>query len=80
MASIIGTIGRSALQGVLEDLIDQHGLTAVLTEIREICDGKGDHLRSNWQDEPNARIWDRAAVQIGNTADRLGKILPKALR
>jgi len=45
----------------LEQLIDKHGLRNVLLDLAFICDGKADHVRSNWQDEVTAKTWERAS-------------------
>lgn len=52
----------------LEGMIDKHGLQSVLESIAEICNGKGDHLRSNWQDEPAAKLWEKAARTVERAA------------
>ena len=41
----------------LEALIDQHTLGDVLDALAGICYAKGDHVMSNWQDEPLMRTW-----------------------
>lgn len=48
----------------LEQLIDSHGVTHALERVAEICSGKAEHIRSNWQDESLASDWDAAAARI----------------
>jgi hypothetical protein len=49
----------------LESFIDTAGLAATLEVLVEICHGKADHLRSNWQDERAAKDWERVARGLG---------------
>lgn len=42
----------------LERLVDRHGLAAVLDSIQELCLAKAIHLRSAWQDEQSASVWE----------------------
>ena len=58
------------IEVALEGLIDKSSVKTVLEAITDICNAKASHIRSNWQDEPLARSWEREA----NTIDR---ILPK---
>lgn len=45
----------------LEGMVDRHGLDGVLNMLSEICGEKAEHVRSNWQDEPGGKIWDKRA-------------------
>jgi len=54
----------AALEGAVEGLVDSYGLGAVLQALVSMCHGKADHLRSNWQDEHGARVWEKAARAI----------------
>lgn len=49
----------------LEDLVDTHGLHVILSTLQDLCRLKADHLRTNWQDEVQAKTWDRNAQLIG---------------
>lgn len=42
----------------LEQLIDKHGLTAIIDLICQICYEKADHIRLNYKDEPLAKLWE----------------------
>ena len=53
-------------QDTLEALIDTYTLADVLTAISDICYGKAEHLRSNWQDENAARVWQNTARRVGS--------------
>jgi hypothetical protein len=46
---------------LLEDMIDETSLVEVISTMSSICFGKAEHIRSNWQDENLAKLWDRAA-------------------
>jgi hypothetical protein len=48
----------------LEQMIDRHGLAAILEAVSDICSAKADHLRSNWQDAESAKVWDSDAKKI----------------
>jgi hypothetical protein len=48
----------------LERMIDDHGLAAVLASLIEACQAKAEHLRSNWQDDASASVWDVAAKRL----------------
>ena len=48
----------------IEAMIDKHGLGEVISAIAVICFEKADHLRSNWQDERTAKVWDNAGKAV----------------
>ncbi|MBD2359356.1 hypothetical protein H6G41_33055 [Tolypothrix sp. FACHB-123] len=49
---------------VLETLIDQLTLSAILEMSERICHKKAENLRTHWQDEAAAKRWEKAARQI----------------
>lgn len=51
----------------LEEMIDRHGLKAVLNALGSVCHDKADHVQSNWQDRGLASAWQRA----GKACDKL---------
>ena len=53
-----------ALKDAIETLIDENRLSVVLDAIAEVCREKADHIRTNWQNVPTAREWDRTAKRI----------------
>lgn len=53
----------------LEGLIDRYGLASVISALAEICDGKADHIETNWQDRVTARPWRRAARALSAWSD-----------
>jgi len=61
------------IDDALEALVDKASLGDIITALEDICYGKADHLRSNWQDEAAAKDWEKA----GKALDRL--TLPKGL-
>ena len=44
----------------LETMLDRSSLTDVLHLLASICEGKAEHLRSNWQDTETAKLYYRA--------------------
>ncbi|BBD63028.1 hypothetical protein NIES2109_58780 (plasmid) [Nostoc sp. HK-01] len=48
----------------LESVVDQLTLAAVLEMLERICHKKAENLRTHWQDENSAKLWDKAAKQI----------------
>jgi len=50
------------LTAALETLVDAHGLDSVLLDLAGICFGKADHIRTNWQDEKLAKVWEKAGL------------------
>ena len=55
----------------LEMLIDATSLVNVLQSIADTCSQKAEHIRSSYDDEPLARMWDERAKQVGLTADAI---------
>lgn len=51
-------------------MIDQYGVSAVLDSIAEICALKAEHLRTNWQDETEAKEWERIGNAVSMASDR----------
>ena len=52
----------------LEDIIDERGLSAVLSMIADACREKAEHLRSNCQGESAAAVWLYAGYRVGMAA------------
>jgi hypothetical protein len=52
----------------LEDIIDERGLSAVLSMIADVCREKAEHLWSNCQDESAAAVWLYAGYRVGMAA------------
>ncbi len=49
---------------ILEALIDKLTLSAILEMLERICHKKAENLRTHWQDQASAKLWDKAARQI----------------
>ncbi|BAZ41894.1 hypothetical protein NIES4101_78620 [Calothrix sp. NIES-4101] len=49
---------------LLEGLIDKLTLSAILEMLERICHKKAENLRTHWDDENLAKLWDKAARQI----------------
>lgn len=54
---------------MLEGLVDRWTLTDVLEQLARVCGEKAEHLRSNWQDNESARVWDRMYNRIRTAED-----------
>jgi hypothetical protein len=52
------------LEYQLEDTIDKNTLEDVMHALVNICYGKAEHLRENWQDNQSAKQWELAAKRI----------------
>jgi hypothetical protein len=48
----------------LESILDQYTMTTVIDFLACIASEKAEHVRSNWQDEPLARQWDRLSKTL----------------
>ena len=49
---------------VVEVLVDKLTLSAILEMLERICHKKAENLRTHWQDETTAKLWEKAARQI----------------
>lgn len=49
----------------IEKHVDAHGLLHVLTALELMCHEKADHIRTNWQDNATAKVWERDGQRIG---------------
>lgn len=58
------------IQDALEAYVDQCGLADILEMLAMICHEKASHLRSNWQDENAAKLWDRDGRQLECVAEK----------
>lgn len=55
-------------ESTLEDMIDSHGLSAVVDAIARVAVLKAEHVETNWQDERLGAYWRRAAGTISAAA------------
>lgn len=67
MTTPLTTLEREQLEMVL----DKHSLADVLDALEIIANEKANHLTDNWQDEPLAKIWIKAAGWISQAGSRL---------
>jgi hypothetical protein len=51
---------------ILEGLVEQLTLAAILEMLERICHKKAENLRTHWNDEESAKLWEKAARQIEN--------------
>jgi hypothetical protein len=54
----------------IESAIDTGNVTQVLYAIRDICNGKADHVAINWRDSVLARHWADLATIADKAADK----------
>jgi hypothetical protein len=60
------------LNTTIEQLIDENGgLAAILDAIAAVAFEKAEHLRSNWQDNNTAKVWEAAAEKISKLSASL---------
>jgi hypothetical protein len=60
---------RQQITEKLETMIDVYTLASLLDMLAEVSSEKADHLRSNWQDERTAVVWDRMAARLLNASE-----------
>ena len=70
------TFTTSSLEATLETIIDDAGLAQVVDSLMIVCQEKADHIRSSYQDEALAKVWDHAAQRIGRALPAAG-LLPQ---
>lgn len=66
---------RAKAEAVVEQLIDEVGLTAVLEALTAVCGEKADHVQTNWGDRLRSRRWDamgKACAGVAAEAARRG--------
>jgi hypothetical protein len=52
------------LKTELETLVDKTSVVDVLRALADVCYAKSEHIRTNWQDDILAKLWERSANQI----------------
>ena len=72
----LANINTEDMQLFAETAIDQNGLYNLLSEIREVCLMKAEHIRTNWQDEPLALQWDHVATVLEDAEREVTRALP----
>ena len=58
----------------LESILDQYTMTTMIDFLASIADAKAEHIRSNWQDEPLARMWERLSKVLDKSMERVNKV------
>lgn len=56
---------------LIEQLIDMLGTDQLLHGIAQVCFEKAEHIRTNWQDQELAQLWDKRADKITSLANKL---------
>ena len=62
------TMTQQKLIEMLEPLVDATSAGDVILALARTCNEKAEHLRSNWQDERSAKVWDALASKL----DKIG--------
>ncbi len=58
----------------LESLLDRYSSPeAFLDALSTVAAEKADHVRSNWQDEPTARAWEKWSNKVADFSTRMGQ-------
>ncbi len=75
MSNLISDLNANCddLKVTLETLIDNHGLSYVLSTMAQICYEKADHVSSNWQDKELGKEWDKAGNRIDTAESKISK-------
>lgn len=55
----------------IEALVDKGTVGGVLSLLAEVCSAKADHIRSNWQDEQTASVWEKMTEECLRAQDRI---------
>ena len=58
----------------LESILDQFTMTTIIDFLSSIASEKAEHLRSNWQDEPAARQWERMSKVLERSMEKVNKV------
>ena len=58
----------------LESLIDSHGLLHIVTALDLICAEKASFIRSDWQDDKTARVWDKTSNLLKTLSRRISDL------
>ena len=61
------------LENVLETLIDRNTLATVFEAIANVCHGKAEHLKANWQDSWGEKAW----TDLGIKTEKLSELAKK---
>ncbi len=57
-------------QNELENIVDRVGIEKLLIALSDVCAEKAEHVRTNWQDQKLATLWDRASKVVRVAANR----------
>jgi hypothetical protein len=55
----------------LEAILDQSDIKQVVLMLARLCNEKAEHVRSNWQDDDLARVWEFNANKLASVEPRL---------
>jgi hypothetical protein len=72
-----GTV--SQCESDLEEMVDKFSTSTIISILSSIASEKASHVRSNWQDESLAKVWDRMAKTLDRSymhVNRVDRMLP----
>lgn len=55
----------------IECAMDRVRMPQLMCAIAQICQSKAEHVRSNWQDESLAKVWDKRGAHFEDWASRI---------
>ena len=61
----------------LEQIVDACGIIDVVDALATICNEKAEHIRSAWQDDKTAKVWDKAGKHLDVTSVKLSGIMDR---
>ena len=67
----VAPLPNEELERLLEGMVDSRSLAAIVYLLSTICTEKADHIRTNWQDEALAKVWERNARKLAHVGDEL---------
>lgn len=62
------------MQDHLEQFVDSHSISVVISMLSEIAALKAEHVRSNWQDEGLAKVWERMVKALDHAYTPINKV------
>jgi len=71
MITTIRSVPTKGESEALEKLIDRIGIDALAAIIAGICEDKAEHIRTNWQNESLALLWEAASQKFADLGDIL---------
>jgi hypothetical protein len=73
MNTAFNVVTEKEFKATLEKTIDSKGFLYIISCLKEIAEGKADHLLENWQDKKQAREY----LKLSNKLDQFYYLLDK---